>query len=69
MSSVTLVDRDRDARHVCSWCTRPRPKPLPPIVLEHRKSGIDNVVFLCVDCVGSSSTVWRMFKRPAEGRG
>jgi hypothetical protein len=63
-------ERDRDARHAYSWCARPRPKPLPPLVLEHRRSGLDSTVFLCVDCVEPKSTVWSMFKRPgrAEGR-
>jgi hypothetical protein len=58
--------KDRDASRICSWCARASAKALPPLTVEHRKSGRDQVVFLCATCVGPSSTVWRMFSRPTE---
>jgi hypothetical protein len=51
----------------CSWCARASAKPLPPIVLEHRRSAIDHTIFLCATCSGPNSTVWRMFTRAAGG--
>jgi hypothetical protein len=63
----SVVIRD-DVRKICSWCSRVKAKPLPPLTVEHRQSGTDTRIFLCARCAGPHSTVWRMFSRPTEAR-
>jgi hypothetical protein len=45
LSSVAVVTPD--ARHVCSWCASQKPKALPPLVVEHPRSGIAHRLSLC----------------------
>jgi hypothetical protein len=63
----SVVTRD-DVRRACSWCSRHKSKPLPPLTLEHRRSGLDVTVFLCATCSGPDSTVWMTFTRPSGPR-
>jgi hypothetical protein len=65
VSEVSVVMR-ADVRHVCSWCATSKPKALPPLTLEHRRSGHETVLFVCAACVGPDSSVWKMFRWPTE---
>jgi hypothetical protein len=59
------VVKDVNASRTCSWCARASAKPLPPMVLEHRRTGMDQTVFACATCVGPNSALWLMFRRPS----
>jgi hypothetical protein len=65
VSEVSLVTPD-DVRHVCSWCARSVAKPLPPLLVEHRRSGVEHGLHLCAFCSAPSASVWTVFRRPRE---
>jgi hypothetical protein len=47
---------------LCSWCGRTVAKPLPQLLVEHRRSAVDHKLHLCAFCSAPSSSVWMVFR-------